>query len=86
MYEREVQILSPMYSPQNHVKRRNGGKPRYIKNPFHSTLLELLSLHFSSEIIYEAMDSIPPNQSQRRKPWIETPLIESAAFSKAAGW
>ncbi|GAM39226.1 hypothetical protein TCE0_034f10593 [Talaromyces pinophilus] len=31
------------------------------------------------------MDTIPPNQSQRRRPWIETPLIESAALSKAAG-
>jgi len=24
--------------------------------------------------------------AQRRNPWIETPLIESAALSRAAGW
>lgn len=26
------------------------------------------------------------NPSKIKKPWIETPLIESAAFSKIAGW
>ncbi|EED19993.1 L-serine dehydratase, putative [Talaromyces stipitatus ATCC 10500] len=31
------------------------------------------------------MEPIPPNKSQRRRPWIKTPLIESATLSKAAG-
>lgn len=65
-------------------KTKKGCRSNNIKSRFQYQSNSTSNQLHTNSLVTCKMGHIDPTQG--KKPWIETPLIESAALSKAAGW